>query len=187
MKALVLSALVLAACGDNDKGQLVYKDPPKGGALRLVKDPATTGATMVLDFVVGDDPLVGYATGFDLPLDATKVTLGAFTPGTALDPGGAPAATAAAIPMQGPLAGTLVVALSQKASGAGAVTTDATLAPGARLFQLRLDRVEPVTSGVVFDGLDASFHLPSGGLRDRSGLTVVDETRVAIGRLEIPR
>ena len=35
-------------------------------------------------------PLTGYSVGFDLPLDDTKVTLGAFTPGTALDPGSAP-------------------------------------------------------------------------------------------------
>ena len=33
------------------------------------------------------------------------MTLGAFTPGVALDPGTAPAATAAAIPAAGPLAG----------------------------------------------------------------------------------
>jgi hypothetical protein len=185
MRFTVVTLCALAACGDNDKAALHYTDPAAGGSLRLVKNPATTETSVVLDFIVGDQPLVGYATGFDLPLDASRVTLKEFTPGTALDPGSAPAATAAALPDKGPLAGNLVVALSQKATGGGAVTTDTELAPGALLFRIRLDRVDPKTAGVVFDGLDPSFHLPSGGLRDRTGMTVVPESGVAIGRLEI--
>jgi hypothetical protein len=39
--------------------------------------------------------------------------------------------------------------------------------------------------GVVFDGTAADFHLPSGGMRDRSGTTVVEATDVAIGKLEV--
>jgi hypothetical protein len=186
MNRLVVLVIVLAACGDNDKGNLVYKDPPAGGALRLVRDTSSKPDKAVLDLVVGDQPLVGYSTGFDLPMDATKVTLGAFTPATALDPGSAPAASSAAIPADGPLAGNLVVALSQKASGTGAIATDATLAPGTRLLQLELDRAEPIMSGVVFDGTSPDFKLPSGGLRDRAGNTVVGEADVAIGKLFIP-
>jgi len=185
VRALAVIACLAAACGDNDKAVLHYQDPPPGGSLRLVKNAATTDVSVVLDFVVGDQPLVGYATGFDLPLDDRYVKLAEFTPGTALDPGTAPAATAAAIPTDGPLAHTLVVALSQKATGGGAVATDATLAPGALLLRIRLDRIDPKTAGVVFDGLAPSFRLPSGGLRDRAGLTVVAESAVAIGRLEI--
>jgi hypothetical protein len=184
---IVLAAAAVAGCGDNITAPLTYKDPPKGGLLRLVKDGKATGEKMLLDLVVGDQQLVGYATGFDLPLDATKVTLAAFAPGTALDPGGAPQAAGAGMPADGPLASMLVVALSQKAAGAGAVPTDATLAPGAVLLQIELDRAEPITPGLVFDGLDSNFHLPSGGLRDRSGMTVVDETQVSIGRLEIAK
>lgn len=185
MKRTLAVVVVVAACGDNSKAPLIYKNPPAGGSLRLVRDSASTEASVVLDFVVGDQPLVGYATGFDLPLDHPLVMLGAFIPGTALDPGAAPSATAAAIPSEGPLAGQLVVALSQKAAGTGAVTSDVTLTPGARLFQLRLDRIEPITAGIIFDGTDSRFRLPSGGLRDKAGLAVVDETGVAIGRLEI--
>jgi hypothetical protein len=185
VRAILAAVCFLAACGDNDKAALYYTDPPAGGALRLVRDPASTDTSVVLDFIVGDQPLVGYSTGFDLPLDAKRVTLKDFTPGTALDPGSAPAATAAAIPSAGPLASNLVVALSQKATGGGAVATNTALAPGALLFKIRLDRVDPKTAGVIFDGLDPSFHLPSGGLRDRAGMTVVAESGVAIGRLEI--
>ena len=38
-------------------------------------------------------------------------------------------------------------------------------------------------SGIVFDGTKAGFVLPSGGLRNRAGLTVVDPSGVAIGKL----
>jgi hypothetical protein len=122
---------------------------------------------------------------FDLPLDATKVTLGAFTPGTALDPGSAPASAAAVIPTQGPLAGTLVTAQSQKASGAGAVATDTVLAPKTVLYTIELDVVEPLKAGVVFDGTSKGFVLASGGLRNKAGLTVVDPSQVKIGKLEV--
>lgn len=186
MRSWMIAALVLAACGDNHKAALRYDDPPPGGALRLVKTAASTDAAVVLDFVVGEQPLVGYSTGLDLPLDATKVRLGDFTVGTALDPGSAPAAMGAEIPLQGPLANNLVVAVSQKATGGGAVATDAVLAPRALLFEVRLDRIDPPNfAGVIFDGLDPEFRLPSGGLRDRAGLTVVAEPDVAIGKLEI--
>ena len=186
MKRLVLLVVVLAACGDNDKGLLVYKDPPAGGALRLVRDKSSTGAKAVLNLVVGDGPLTGYSTGLDLPLDATKVALGNFTPFTALDPGSAPQAASASIPTDGPLASNLVIGLSQKAAGAGAIATDTTLAPGTKLLQIELDRSEPIVGGVVFDGTAPDFVLPSGGLRDRAGNTVVDPTGVAIGKLFIP-
>lgn len=183
---VALGMVVLAACGDNDKGNLVYKDPPAGGALRLVRDKSSTNAKAVLNLVVGDGALTGYTTGFDLPLDATKVALGNFTPFTALDPGSAPQAASASIPADGPLANNLVVGLSQKSSGTGAIATDTTLAPGTKLLQLELDRSEPIMAGVVFDGTAPDFALPSGGLRDRAGNTVVDQTGVAIGKLYIP-
>ena len=67
-RALVLT---LAACGDNDV-PVTYANP-SGGQLRLVKNDASAGTTVVLDFIVGDQPLVGYSTGFDLPLRPGQV------------------------------------------------------------------------------------------------------------------
>jgi hypothetical protein len=182
-RLLLLGALAAAAaaCGDP---QLTYRDPT-GGALRLVKNPKSTGKAMVLDFVVGDTPLTGYSTGFDLPLDTTKVTLGPSTPGTVLSPGSAPVAASATMPGDGPLHGMLVVGLSQKATGAGAVVTDTALPPATVLYTVELDAVEPRQDGVVFDGTAKGFVLPSGGLRNRAGMTVVDASQVAIGKLEL--
>jgi hypothetical protein len=117
--ALCVLAAAVAACHD---AQLSYTDPT-GGALRLVKNSRSTGTAVVLDFVVGDRPLTGYSTGFDLPLAAGRVKLGPATPGTVLDPGTAPVAASAALPGDGPLRGMLVIGLSQKATGAGAVAT----------------------------------------------------------------
>jgi hypothetical protein len=178
-----LALVLLAACGGDD-APLAYSDP-SGGALRLIKNKKTTSKSVVLDLVVGDQPLTGYATGFDLPLDATKVTLAWFEPKTALDPGSDPVAAQAVVPETGPLAGMLVTALSQKAEGTGAVPTDTALAPKTVLFTLQLDLIEGAGAGIVFDGTSADFVLPSGGLRDRAGLTVVEPTGVAIGKLEV--
>jgi hypothetical protein len=165
--------------------QLIYTDPA-GGVLRLIHDPASTSAqAVVLAFVVGGQPLSGYATGFNLPLDATKVVLGSFNAGTGLDPGLPPLAAQAVIPDHGPLAGVLVTAQSQKASGAGAVTGDTTLSPGAVLYTVRLVLAKGATAGVVFDGTAAGFALPSGGLRNRAGTAVVEAGQVGIGKLEV--
>jgi hypothetical protein len=188
-RLLIVPVLVLAvfvvACGDSEPPPpLGYTDPGPGGALRLIRNPATTPSQAVLDLVVGDQPLTGYATGFDLALDATKVTLTAFTPGTALAPGSDPVAARGVIPTTGPLAGMLVTAQSQKAAGTGAVTTDTTLAPGTVLFTVTLELAPGATTGVVFDGTAPGFVLASGGLRDRTGLMVVDASGVAIGKLE---
>jgi hypothetical protein len=174
-------AVAASACGDP---MLAYTDPT-GGALRLVKNPMSNGKAMVLDFVVGDAALTGYSTGFDLPLDITRVTLGPSTPGTVLSPGSAPVAANAMLPSEGPLRGVLVVGLSQKATGAGAVATDTALAPGTVLYTVELDAVEPRQDGVVFDGTATGFVLPSGGLRNKAGMTVVEASQVKIGKLEL--
>lgn len=192
MNRLILTctlALTAAACGDNHHLPGLFYTDPTGGALRLVtgtqvrtNGPATT---MVLEFVVGDAAVTGYSTGFDLPLDATKVTLGAFRPGHTLDPGSAPVAADAVLASRGPLAGMLVIGQSQKAGGTGAVVADTALPPGAVLYTVELDLVEPATPGVVFDGTAQGFALPSGGLRNKVGMTVVDPGQVAIGKLEV--
>jgi hypothetical protein len=182
---LVLAAPVaLVACGDNKQGPLSYTDPAACNAICLVRSGTPTSESVTLAFVVGDQPLTGYSTGFDLPIDVSKVQLGEFTPGAILPAGASPAAAAASIVTTGPLAGNLVVAQSQKASGAGAVTTDATLPAHTVLFTFRLD-LASTRDGIVFDGTTADFHLPSGGLRNRVGMTVVTPDQVSIGKLEV--
>ena len=186
MKRLALFLFVLAACGDNDGPPIQYYDPPSGGKLRLVQDVAASSTkSVVLDLVVGDQPLTGYTVGFDLPLDDTRVSLASFTPQKALDPGSDPVAAKAVLSEEGPLAHELVAGLSQKAEGTGAVTTDTTVQPGAKLFTLELDVLHGGTSGVVFDGTASGFVLPSGGMRDRAGNAVVDPQDVAIGKLVV--
>jgi hypothetical protein len=184
-RALLLLA-ILAACGDNDGGPLTYANP-HGGKLRLVtsQTPPSSNTEVVLDLVVGDQPLTGYSVGFNLPLDHTRVRLASFQAGTALNPGASPQAALARQPLDGPLADMLVTGLSQKASGAGAVATDTELAPKAVLYTIHLQLVQGAPDGVVFDGTADDFHLPSGGMRDRAGNTVVDPMDVAIGKLAI--
>lgn len=185
-RTLVLLAM-LAACGDNNGGPITYANPHAGGKLRLVTSATqpASNTEVILDLVVGDEPLTGYSVGFNLPLDHTRVRLAGFVPGTALDPGVSPAAALARQPVDGPLADMLVTGLSQKASGDGAVATDAALAPKAVLYTIHLQLVGGGSDGVIFDGTAPDFHLPSGGLRDRAGTTVVDAIDVAIGKLEV--
>jgi hypothetical protein len=179
VKRLLVVSLV-AACGDNVHVPPLFYHAPGDGKLRLVRDDAaSTGTAIVFDFVVGDAPLTGYSTGFDLRIDATKATVGKFTPGTALDPGtGMPAANAV-IATTGPLASQLVAVQSQKATSSPG---DATLQPGAVLFAIELDAVQPLVAGIVFDG---KTDITSAGLHDRLGTTVVDVPDVAIGKLEV--
>src|SRR5207248_735369 len=66
-----LALILLSSCGDNTQ-PFTYSDP-SGGKLRLVKTK-TTAKSVTLAFEVGDAPLTGYSTGFDLPLDSSKVT-----------------------------------------------------------------------------------------------------------------
>ena len=87
MKRAILGLFLVAACGDNLASPLDYTNPD-GGKLRLVRDPLASTKYVILDLVVGAQPLTGYSVGFDLPFDDTKVTFTAFTPGKALDPFG---------------------------------------------------------------------------------------------------
>lgn len=183
-RAALLAITLVAACGDNQPGDLEYTNPSSEGKLRLIQT-AQTEKELTLALVVGKQPLTGYSAGFNLPLDHKLVSLVEFTPGTALDPGSAPAAAQAAHPTTGPLANMLVAAVSQKALGNGAIEVDTTLAPNATLLTVRLAKAQGATEGVVFDGTNAAFLLPSGGMRDRGGTTVVEPTEVAIGKLEV--
>ncbi len=164
--------------------KLVYTDPT-GGKLRLVKNSASTATAAVLDLVVGAAAQTGYAAGFNLPIDNTKVTLNTMTPGTALNAGSAPVAAKAVLPTAGPMKGVLVSAQSQKASGTGAVTTDTALPAGTVLYSIKLDLLDSAAPGVVFDGTAAGFGLKSGGLRNLAGNAVVNANEVTIGKLEV--
>lgn len=176
---LVLVACLLAACGDNT-APISYTNP-HGGKLQLV-EKARNGNAMTLALVVGDASLTGFSAGFDLPLDTTRVKLTSFTPGTALDPGPAPLAAKGVIGDEAPLAGVLVVGISQKAT---AHPSDAQLPSGAELLELELTRIDGAASGTVFDGTASDFVLPSGGLMDRMGNQVVAPSDVAIGKLVV--
>jgi hypothetical protein len=189
MRSLLLLIPLFAACGDNEGSPLAYSNPKSGGKLRLVKSstPPASENEVVLDLVVGDAPLTGYSAGFNLPVGHRLVRLTEFIAGTALDPGTTPIAAFGNVPLDGPLADTLVTAISQKAIGAGAVATDTTVAPKSVLYTVRLAKVQNAAEGTVFDGTASDFHLPSGGMRDHSGTTVVEANDVAIGKLEINR
>jgi hypothetical protein len=165
---------------------LVYTDPAAGtGKIRLVRNAASTGAVAVLDLVAAGS-LSGYFVGLDLPLDSTKVTQGtpAIAAGNALNPGGAPRAMAAALPSAGPLASISASGLSQKAAGAGAVTSDASISSGQVFYTLQLDLSAGAAVGTVFDGasLPATFR---ASLRNKTGTETVGQTDFAIGKLEV--
>jgi len=166
--------------------ELVYTDPAAGGKVRLVLNSALSSpSTVVLD-LVAEQALTGYAVGFNLPLDVTRVQANAtlIETGTVLSPGSAPVAMMASIPATGPLTGVLVTGQSQKASGAGAIATDSSIPAGSVFYRIRLDTRTGATSGVVFDGaaLGAQF---MGLLRDKSGTDVASSNDFRIGRLEL--
>jgi hypothetical protein len=181
--ALLLVAVAGGGCGPARASTLEYRDPPAGGRLRLVGHPGSPGSQVVLDLVVAV-AVTAYSAGFDLPVDVSRVELAAspLVIGSALDPGAPPRAAAVALPSDGPLAGTLVSAVSQKAAGAGAVVQDVALVPGAWLYSLVLVLAPGATPGTVFDGakLDERF---DGGIRDRDGNDQVGPAGLAIGVL----
>jgi hypothetical protein len=163
---------------------LDYSDP-QGGEIRLVRDASSTHTTVVLKLVAAQS-LSGYSVGFNLPLDATKVQANSnlIALGNALNPGDAPQVFRAVIPSAGPLVGALTTALSQKASGAGAVSSDANISAGQTFFTIRLDAVPGAESGVVFNGgsLGGKF---SAALNNKAGDDVVHTSEFGIGKLEL--
>lgn len=164
---------------------LVYTDPPAGGILRLVRNPASTGTVAVLDLVAAES-FTGYSVGFTLPLDPRAVKGGAplITAGAGLNPGSAPAALGAALPRTGRMAGRLTAGVSQKAAGAGAVTTDTLIPAGTVLFTVRLEAADGPLFKEAFDGarLGLSFEAAA---RNRAGEDVVDGLAFRFGRLAV--
>lgn len=175
------NALIVGSGGPVTVHGLVYTDPAAGGRIRLVRNAASSGTTAVLDLVAGQ-ALSGYFVGLDLPVDSTRVAAGspAIAAGGALNPGLAPQAMAAALPGAGPLASIFVSGLSQKAAGAGAIATDASIATGQVFYTLRLNLAAGATPGTVFDG-----GATRASLRDRGGNEIAALADFAIGKLEV--
>ncbi len=165
--------------------KLVYVDPASAGRIALVRNPASTNTTVVLDLVAMED-LTGYSVGMNLPMDTGLVQAGGslMLPGAALPAGQNPTAAYGKLPASGPLAGMLTTGQSQKAAGDGAVTTDTAIPTGSVLYTVQLAIRPGASSGVVFDGaaLGPKFRAM---LRDRLGTDIVDGSGFAIGRLEV--
>jgi hypothetical protein len=138
---------------------LAYTDPtvPADAALALLKDPASTGSTLILKLVAVNAISAG-AVALNLPLDATRVALAAssgsdVSPGLELavggfDVGAAPAAAKAALATAGPLRNELTVGISQKpVSG---LVPDKAFAAGAVLARIRLVPAPNAQPGAVF-------------------------------------
>jgi hypothetical protein len=171
----------------------VYTDPPAGAKVRLVLNVAnSTPAFVQLDLVVGNGLVAAYGAGLNLPLAGNRAVAGtpllvepaAVAGVTNFALGIAPKAVAAALPTSGPAAGTLLTGVSQKASGAGARTTDTTLTAGAVMYSVRLALAPTATTGTIFDG----NALPAGyraAVRDRLGKDVAEMADFGIGQLAV--
>ena len=173
MKKIVLM-LLLASCGDDGPTSPYAYHDPSGGKIRLVRSPLSTSDRIVLDLVT-KVPLRGWAVGFDLPLDDSRI---AIDPAAPMDPGRAwphPVARAL-LPQSGPLARNLVVAQSAQSGD------DVDIAAGTVLLSVRLGKRAGGSAGVVFDGAPAGFR---AGLLDKRGNLVVAPQDFAIGRLEL--
>ena len=159
---------------------LVYTPPAEGTqSVAVVLDGSSTAAVTVLK-VVAEAGATGYSAGFNIPADSSKAAVVDIAPGTALDPGSAPAAIAAALPGAGPLANHLTAGISQKAGGTGAVASDASIAAGQVLYTVRL-KPTSTSPGVVFDGSSAF----RAAVRNLAGDEVLSQADFAIGKLEL--
>jgi hypothetical protein len=165
-------------------GPAFYYVPPMSGKIRLLPNLQQSTPTLaVLDLTAMVD-LTGYYVGFNVTLDATKLAPDAslMTPGTVLNPGTNPPAVAATIPTAGPLANALVTGISQKASGNGAVATDATIHAGDVFYTIKLPLKPGATGGTIMDGTVAK-NVIRAGLRNKVGMEMVGVTDFGIGKL----
>lgn len=165
-------------------GPAYYYVPPTGGKIELLPNVAMSTPTLaVLDLTAMTD-LTGYFVGFDVAIDATKVApdMTLMTAGTVLNPGTNPAAIAGAVPTAGPLANALVTGISQKASGNGAVATDATIPAGSVFYTVKLPLNPTATGGTIFDGTVAKNKIRAG-LRNKVGMEIVGAADFGIGSL----
>ncbi|MDQ3264641.1 MAG: hypothetical protein M3Y59_13405 [Myxococcota bacterium] len=173
--------------------RLVYTDPDSGPStapywLRLVKNAALSTDSLVVLELRTVNAFGGYAVGFNIPTDARVVRVGspAITDGAGgVDPGTAPAAIGAALGTSGKMANVWTAGISQKAAGAGAVTSEASLAADQVLFTVRLEMVPLPLFKPAFDGTAGLLSGLEAAVRNRSGDDVVPGLRFGIGKLAV--
>lgn len=165
-------------------GPAFYYVPPTTGKIRLLPNLSQSTPTLAVLELTAMVDLSGYFVGFDVAIDPTKLAPDAslMTPGTVLNPGSAPAAVGAAIPAKGPLANVLVTGISQKATGGGAVATDATIHAGDVLYTIKLPLKAGAAGGTIMDGTVAKNKIRAG-LRNKVGTEVVGVADFRIGKL----
>ena len=165
-------------------GPAYYYVPPTTGKIRLLPNLSQSTATLAVLELTAMVDLTGYYVGFNVAIDPTQVAPDAslMTAGTVLNPGTNPAAVAAAIPTAGPLAKALVSGISQKATGNGAVATDATIHAGDIFYTIKLPLKPGATGGTIFDGTVAKNKIRAG-LRNKVGTEVVGVADFGIGKL----
>lgn len=165
-------------------GPAYYYVPPTTGKIRLLPDLTQSTPTLAVLNLTAMVDLTGYYVGFDVAIDPTKVAPDAslMTAGTVLNPGTNPAAIGATIPTAGPLANALVTGISQKATGNGAVASDATIKAGDVFYTIKLPLAPGAAGGVIMDGTVAKNKIRAG-LRNKAGTEVVGIADFGIGKL----
>jgi len=165
--------------------RLEYVEPPATtGGLRVVRNLSSSDARMILDVVVGPQPLNAFGLALNLPIDVARARFptDGLILGNALNPGAAPQTALAKVPASGLFQGVLMVALARKKLAAG--DGDVQLPAGTRLFSLTFDLVPSAPTGVVFDGVTPGPKFDAA-LLSVDGRRVVDKTGVAIGTLSV--
>ena len=166
---------------------LQYDDPDAGvGKLRLVRNPASTAAHLVLDVQVGANALTGFGVALTLPWEAAKVTFssgtGLILNASVLDPGSSPATAAATLPTSGPLQNTLVIGVARKKLSTA--DGDVPFAAGATVFSIGMDMNGTPAEGVIFTGPDLGPR-SGGAMLNKAGAEVVSKPDFAIGILAV--
>ena len=166
---------------------LQYDDPDAGvGKLRLVRNPASTAAHLVLDVQVGANALTGFGVALTLPWEAAKVTFssgtGLILNASVLDPGSSPATAAATLPTSGPLQNTLVIGVARKKLSTA--DGDVPFAAGATVFSIGMDMNGTPAEGVIFTGTDLGPK-SGGAMLNKAGAEVVSKPDFAIGILAV--
>lgn len=163
-----------------------YDDPPAGGKLRLVRNPASTATRLVLDVRVGSSALSGFGIALTLPMDPSRVTVseatGLLLNASVLDAGNSTPTAAARVPSSGPLQGMLVVGVARKRQAS--TDGDVTLPAGATVFSIAIDMNGAPATGTIFAG--ATLASPArAALLNRAGAEVASLADFAIGNLAI--
>jgi hypothetical protein len=165
-------------------GPAYYYVPPTSGKIQLLPDLTQSTPTLAVLNLTAMVDLTGYYVGFDVVTDVSKLAPDAslITAGTVLNPGTAPAAIAASFPTAGPLPGALATGISQKATGNGAVATDATIPAGSVFYTIKLPLKAGAAGGTIMDGTVAK-NVIRAGLRNKVGTEVVGVADFGIGKL----